>query len=220
MKVELHCHTCVSKDCLMSYDAIIRQAQARGLDALAITDHNRIEGAFELAKRAPFPVIIGEEIRTSEGEIIGYFLREFIPRGLTPEETIRRIRDQGGLVNIPHPFDSLRGSVIKREALYRVGPLADMLEVFNGRVIRKRENDMAAAYARQIGKPAVAGSDAHIPIEIGRAIVEIAAFADPQSFLRNLPTATWHGTAGPIWAHGFSTWAKVRKRFGRAQAAG
>ena len=198
----------------MSYEAVIRQARKRGLDALAITDHNRIEGAFELARRAPFPVIIGEEIRTSQGEIIGYFLKEFIPRGLTPEETIRRIREQGGLINIPHPFDSLRGSVIKRDALYRIGPTVDMIEVFNGRVIRKRENEMAVAYAKQIGKPAVAGSDAHIPYEIGRATIEISPFVDAQSFLSNLASATWEGTAGPVWAHGFSTWAKVRKRFG------
>ena len=85
-KVELHCHTRVSKDSLMSYDAIIKRVRERGLDAIAITDHNKIDGAFALAKRAPFPVIIGEEIRTSEGEIIGYFLNALIPRGLPPED--------------------------------------------------------------------------------------------------------------------------------------
>ncbi len=200
----------------MSYDAIIKRVKARGLDALAITDHNRIEGAFELAKRAPFPVIIGEEIRTSEGEIIGYFLNEWIPRGLSPEETIGRIRAQGGLVNIPHPFDSVRGSVIKRDALYRVAPLADMIEVLNGRVLRGGENKMAEDYARQLGKPAVAGSDAHIPYEIGTAYIEIEPFTDAQSFLANLPRATWHGKVGPFWTHGFSTWAKWRKRLTRS----
>ena len=214
MKVELHCHTCVSKDCLMSYEAIIRQVRARGLDALAITDHNRIEGAFELAARAPFPVIISEEIRSSEGEIIGHFLREFIPPGLTPEETIERIRAQGGLVNIPHPFDSIRKSVIKRETLYRVGPLVDMIEVLNARVIRRRENDLALAYAQQLGKPAVAGSDAHIPYEIGTAYIEIEPFTDAETFQHNLARATWHGKVGPIWTHGVSTWAKWRKRLG------
>ncbi len=212
MKVELHCHTCVSKDCLMSYDAIIKRVQARGLDALAITDHNRIEGAFELAKRAPFPVIIGEEVRSSEGEIIGYFLKEWIPQGLSPEETIARIREQGGLVNIPHPFDSLRRSVIKRDALMRIAGQADMIEVLNSRVIRKKENQLAVELAKQLGKPAVAGSDAHIPYEIGTAYLEIEPFTDAQSFLNNLPRATWHGKIGPVWTHGFSTWAKWRKQ--------
>lgn len=196
----------------MSYEAIIAAVEAKGLDALAITDHNKIDGAFELAKRAPFPVIIGEEVRTSEGEIIGYFLREWIPPGLSPEETIARIRAQGGLVNIPHPFDSLRKSVIKREALYRIAREADMIEVLNSRVIRRQENQMAVEFAKQLGKPAVAGSDAHIPYEIGTAYIEIEPFSDAQSFLQNLTRATWHGKVGPVWTHGFSTWAKWRKR--------
>jgi predicted metal-dependent phosphoesterase TrpH len=216
MKVELHCHTLVSRDSLMSYDAVIRRVQERGLDAIAITDHNRIDGAFELAKRAPFPVIIGEEIRTSEGEIIGYFLNELIPRGLAPEETIRRIRAQGGLVNIPHPFDSLRKSVITRDALMRVADQADMIEVLNARVLRPYENELAAAFARNIHKLPVSGSDAHIPYEIGTAWIELEPFGDAQSFLKNLAASSWHGTAGPAWTHLFSTGAKWRKRLTRS----
>lgn len=212
MKVELHCHTLVSKDSLMQYDAIIRRVAQRGLGALAITDHNRINGAFELAKRAPFPVIIGEEIRTSEGEIIGYFLKDLIPRGLSPEETIKRIRAQGGLVNIPHPFDSLRKSVITRDALMRVAGDVDMIEVLNARVLRKEENGHAEAFARNIHKFPVAGSDAHIPYEIGAAWVEMEPFGDAQSFLKNLAASSWHGTVGPAWTHLFSTGAKWRKR--------
>ncbi|MEP7199665.1 MAG: PHP-associated domain-containing protein [Chloroflexota bacterium] len=212
MKVELHCHTLVSKDSLLPYDAIIKRVKALGLDAIAITDHNKVDGAFELAKRAPFPVIVGEEIMTSEGEIIGYFLSERIPRGLSPEETIKRIRAQGGLVNIPHPFDSLRKSVIKRKALYRVADQADMLEVLNARVVKKIENEWAEAFARNIHKPAVAGSDAHIAHEIGTAIVEMEPFTDAPSFLASLPTATVQGTVGPLWTHLFSTYAKWRKK--------
>ncbi len=212
MKVELHCHTLVSKDSRMGYDAIIRRVQETGLDALAITDHNKIDGALALARRAPFPVIIGEEVRTSEGEIIGYFLKEWIPPKLTPEETIRRIRAQGGLVNIPHPFDSLRGSVIKRQALYRIVEQADMLEVMNARVLKTVENEYAEKFAKNLGKPAVAGSDAHIPYEIGRAVVEIESVADAQSFLAALPRATWSGSVSPAWVHGFSTLAKWQKK--------
>ncbi|MBI5878983.1 MAG: PHP domain-containing protein [Chloroflexi bacterium] len=212
MKVELHCHTLVSKDSLMSYDAIIRRVKEAGLDAIAITDHNKIDGALELAKRAPFPVIIGEEVRTSEGEIIGYFLKEWIPPKLTPEETIRRIRAQGGLVNIPHPFDSLRKSVITRKALYRVADQADMLEVMNARVLKTVENEYAQKFAQHIGKPAVCGSDAHIAREVGRATVEIESVADAPSFLAALPRLTWHGSVSPAWVHGFSTVAKWQKK--------
>jgi hypothetical protein len=196
----------------MSYDAIIQRVQACGLDAIAITDHNKIDGAFELQKRAPFPVIIGEEIMTSEGEIIGYFLTDYIPRDLSPEETIERIHAQGGLVNIPHPFDSLRKSVIKRATLYRVASLADMLEVCNARVLLSSENKMAEQFATELGKPAVAGSDAHIPYEIGKAYIDIEPFADAQSFKQNLSRATWHGKISPAWVHGFSTLAKWRKK--------
>jgi hypothetical protein len=196
----------------MSYDAIIQRVQACGLDAIAITDHNKIDGAFELQKRAPFPVIIGEEIMTREGEIIGYFLTDYIPRDLSPEETIERIHAQGGLVNIPHPFDSLRKSVIKRAALYRVAHLADMLEVCNARVLLDGENKMAEQFATEIGKPAVAGSDAHIPYEVGLAYIEIEPFTDAESFKQNLPRATWHGKESPAWVHGFSTLAKWRKK--------
>jgi predicted metal-dependent phosphoesterase TrpH len=212
MKVELHCHTLLSRDSRMGYDAIIRRVQAAGLDAIAITDHNKIEGALELARRAPFPVIVGEEVRTSEGEIIGYFLKEWIPPRLTPEETIRRIRAQGGLINIPHPFDSLRSSVIKRPALYRIVEQADMLEVMNARVLKKVENEYAEQFAKHIGKPAVAGSDAHIPYEIGRAVVEIESVADAQSFLAALPRVTWSGTLSPAWVHVFTTLTKWQKR--------
>ena len=214
-KVELHCHTWHSKDSLMSYDAIIRRVRERGLDAIAITDHNKIDGAFELAKKAPFPVIVGEEIRTSEGEIIGYFLEDLIPRGLTPGETVKRIRAQGGLINIPHPFDSLRHSVIKRDALMRVAADTDMIEVLNARVIRKHENELAEAFARNIHKYPVAGSDAHIAYEIGAAYIEIAPFSDAPSFLSNLPLATWHGAVGPVWTHLFSTAAKWIKKVQR-----
>jgi len=212
MKVELHCHTLVSKDSLMRYDEIIRRVKETGLDAIAITDHNKIDGAQELAKRAPFPVIIGEEIRTSEGEIIGYFLREWIPPRLTPEETIRRIRAQGGIVNIPHPFDSLRRSVITRKALYRVADQTDMLEAMNGRVIKTVENEYALKFAQHIGKPAVCGSDAHIPSEVGHNVTELDSVADPAAFLASLPTATCHGAESAVWVHFGSTYAKWVKR--------
>src|SRR5690606_31520374 len=126
MRVDLHLHTFRSPDSLTGYDAIIRAVQQRGLDAIAVTDHNTIRGACELAERAPFPVIIGEEIRTDVGEVIGYFLSEEIPRGLSLDETIARIRAQGGVIAVPHPLDRVRrSSAIGMEQLLRVIDLVD-----------------------------------------------------------------------------------------------
>lgn len=104
IKADLHVHTCHSPDCLTSLENVVTMSVRRGLGALAITDHNSIEGALALRGMAPFPIIVGEEIDTSEGEITGLFLEEPIPRGLTPIETVARIKEQGGLVYVPPPF--------------------------------------------------------------------------------------------------------------------
>ncbi|MBC7261726.1 MAG: PHP domain-containing protein, partial [Chloroflexi bacterium] len=117
IKVDLHIHTCYSPDSLTSLEAVIAAALERGLGALAITDHNAIEGALALQRMAPFPVIVGEEILTAEGDIIGLFLQELIPPKLTPAQTIARIREQGGVVYIPHPFD-FRRSALPEPVLY------------------------------------------------------------------------------------------------------
>src|SRR5206468_3714742 len=139
----------------------------RGLDVLTITDHNRIEGALELAELAPFKVIVGEEVRTREGEIIGLFIEEFIPPHLSPEETIHEIKRQGGVVYVPHPFDRVRRSVIKRDALFRVAPLVDALEVLNARCHISSDNAAAVAFAVERGLLQGAGSDAHTAFEVG-----------------------------------------------------
>ena len=112
MRVDLHSHSFYSKDSLSSFEAIIAGVLRSPLDALALTDHDKFEGALELQKRAPFLVIPGEEIKTKNGEIIGLFLKEWIPPQLSPIETIDRIREQDGIVYVPHPFDRVRGSRI------------------------------------------------------------------------------------------------------------
>ena len=112
---------------------------AAGLDGVAIADHNTIEGALALQPMAPFMVIVAEEIKTSEGEIIGLFLKSTIPRGLSPEETIVAIREQGGIVCVPHPLDRVRHSAMGRQTLERIIDQVDVLEVFNARVLFERE---------------------------------------------------------------------------------
>src|SRR5439155_12841763 len=136
-RVDFHSHTGHSSDSLLPAARLLAAAARRRLAAIAITDHNSLGGALQaraLAERDPegfggLAVIAGEEVKTSEGEITGLFLREPIPRGLTPEETIRRIKDQGGLVLVPHPFDRLRGSRLQARALERVAHLLDAVEV-------------------------------------------------------------------------------------------
>lgn len=215
MKFDLHLHTFRSWDSLSSYDSIIRQVQRRGLDGIAVTDHNTMRGAFELAKLAPFPVILAEEIRTVEGEVIGYFLQEEIPRGLGLEETIARIREQGGLVGVPHPVDRVRRSSALGEAvLLRVMEQVDLIEGHNGRCMFPGDNLRATQLARQYGKPLTMGSDAHSPHEIGRCYVEVAPFDSPAQFLANLRDAEGQGRAGHPFLTLWTGFAKLAKRTG------
>ena len=124
MKADLHAHTHFSRDAVTSVETFTRRYEAAGIDVVAVSDHNNIDGALAVREIAPFRVVLSEEIRTSEGEIIGFFLQETVRKGLTPEDTVRAIREQGGLVCVPHPFDRTRSSPLREEALLRI--LADV----------------------------------------------------------------------------------------------
>lgn len=213
VRVDLHCHTHRSHDCGTSYQTLIRACRRKGIDVLAITDHNRIEGALELAELAPFPVIVGEEVKTTEGEIIGLFLREFIPPRLSPEETIAEIRRQGGVVYVPHPFDRIRRSVIRASALERVAGQVDALEALNARCHSAAENAAALRFAQERRLLIGAGSDAHTGFEVGRAGVEMPEFSDASSFKRALADATVFGRPSSPIVHLASSFAKYRKRY-------
>ena len=172
-RADLHIHTHDSSDSLADPERIIAVAQRQQLDLLAITDHNVLRTALALRDRFPDLVVAGEEIKTAEGEIIGLFLEQEIPRGLSPEQTIERIRAQGGLVIVPHPFDRLRGSRLHEAALRRVAPQLDAIEVLNARVTFSGDNARAHQFAREQGLAISAGSDAHGPNEVGTAFVEL-----------------------------------------------
>lgn len=217
-RVELHCHSFYSADCAMTFDDLIRVAGRRRLDCLALTDHNRLAGALELRRVAPFPVIAGQEIRTSEGEIIGLFLREEVPRRLTPEETIARIRQQGGVVYVPHPFDSFRGSRLAPAALARIVDQVDVLEVWNGRALWPLDNLRAARFAARHGLRQAAASDAHTVGEVGRSSVVVPPFHDAPSFLAAMAQARLVRRMAPPWVHMASRWAKMRLRVGARHA--
>ena len=227
-RVDFHAHTGHSSDSLLPAARLLAAAARRHLAAIAVTDHNSLGGALQaqaLAERDPeqfggIAVIAGEEVKTSEGELIGLFLREPIPRGLTPEETIRRIKDQGGLVLVPHPFDRLRGSRLQEAALERVAHLLDAVEVLNARTTLARDNHQAEAFALRHHLPGAGGSDAHVAAEAGAAYLELdeppALTAD--GLRAQLPLGRVGGRLSNPLVHVGSKLAKWRKRAGLAPA--
>ena len=212
MKADMHVHTCYSKDGSLSLETIMESCERRGLDGVAITDHNTIAGALALKEIAPFLVIVGEEIDTTKGEILGLFLKEQIPGGLMPEETMARIREQGGLVGVPHPLDRLRRSAMGRVALLDILDELDFLEGFNSRVTFPSDNRKAQALAQARGLPITAGSDAHTAYEISRAYVDMSNFKGREGFLEALKEAQIFGRLSPPWIHLVSTWTKLSRR--------
>lgn len=182
MKADLHVHTVYSGDCLTPLDQVLASARRRGLGCLAITDHNEIEGALRLQEKSPLKIIVGEEIRTDRGEIIGYFLKDRIKPGLSPARTVEEIRKQGGVVCIPHPFDRLRSSRLDAVALQEIEQEIDVIEVFNARNVYAADNQKARSYALARGKMLSVGTDAHWPWEIGRSWLELPDFTDADSF--------------------------------------
>jgi predicted metal-dependent phosphoesterase TrpH len=198
MIVDFHVHTCGSRDSGMGPRRVIEAARRAGLDGVAVCDHDSVEVALRLAAHvagssidgAPgFLVIVGEEVRTTGGEIIGYFLSEMVPPGLTPEETVDRILGQGGVVCVPHPFDRFRRSPLNREALERIAPRLHAVEGLNARNLARADDVAARDWASSHGLPCVAGSDAHTYYEIGRARTELPAFDSAVTLLDALPDA-------------------------------
>ncbi|MFZ4720127.1 MAG: PHP-associated domain-containing protein [Ilumatobacteraceae bacterium] len=188
VRVDLHSHTMWSGDSTTTPDEVHEAVVASGLDVLCITDHNAVRGAVELAAQLPCRVIIGEELRTHAGEIIGLFLSERIPMGVSPADAAHAIRAQGGVVYVPHPFDPMRRNMAE-PALYdlaRAG-LLDAVETINAKTSLRSLNQRAADFAIEFDLPAGAGSDAHVPNALGAAYVEMPDFDGPADFLAKLP---------------------------------
>jgi len=212
-KVDLHSHTIYSKDCLTRTAKQIEQARQVGLDRIAVTEHNRLDGALAAKALDPELVIVGEEIKTTHGEIIAYFVKEEVPAGLSPQETLDRLRDQEAVISIPHPLDSLRRSAMGLENVLTIIDQVDALEGLNARCVRPADNDAAVTLAQKHGKLLTAGSDAHTPYEVGRCYLTMPPFADrPESFLQALAQAKLTGQVSPFWPHFISTYAKWHKR--------
>jgi glycosyltransferase involved in cell wall biosynthesis len=190
--VDLHMHTDHSYDCATPVQVLLAQARAKGLGAIAVTEHNEISGALaaaDLAGKAGVKVIVGEEVKTAEqGEVIGLFIREKIPRGLTLQETIAEIKRQGGIVYVPHPFDRMH-SVPDYKHLLDVIDEIDVLEVFNPRVAISEYNEEAVRFAAKYRIIAGAGSDAHVPQGLGSVRIRMRDFDGPEQFLESLRDA-------------------------------
>lgn len=212
-RVELHCHSRYSFDSLTSPEAIIAACREQGIDRIAITEHNTIAGALAAQQLAPELVIVGEEIKTVEGELIAWFVREEVPRGLSLAETIVRLRDQGAVIGIPHPLDSLRGgSALGLEATRRIVEQIDAIEVLNARCMRASDNAAARQLAEERGKLMTAGSDAHSAGEIGTATVLMPPFDDAEGFRASLAVGIIEGGRSSQIVRFYSTYAKVYKR--------
>ena len=149
LKADLHIHTKYSMDCQTPLDKIISRCQELGINCIAIADHGTAEGGLEMQKIAPFKVIVAEEILTTEGEIMGMFLKETIPSGITPQEAIKRIREQDGLVNIPHPFETIRGSALKDKVIDEIAKDIDLMEVMNSRSPFPASSNKAREFAAE-----------------------------------------------------------------------
>jgi predicted metal-dependent phosphoesterase TrpH len=172
-------------------DQLAERAVSERIDVVAITDHNETAAAMKAAATWSWPVrvIVGEEIRTQGGEVIGLFLTERIPYVLPVAEAVGRIREQGGLVYLPHPYDPARSSLGAAAGALCADGMADIVEVFNAKIADQALNDRAAALARRWSLPGGAGSDAHDPAGVGAAYVEMADFDGPASFLASLACA-------------------------------
>ena len=200
-------------DCNISLEDIISRCLETGINYIAIADHDTIEGALKMQNLAPFPVIVAEEILTPHGEIMGMFLKEGIPSGLSIEQAISRIKAQGALVCLPHPFDPFRGLRLDSKRLEELVEQLDIIEVFNARSLLRRDSAKARAFAKKYGIPEIAGSDAHTLNEIGSTYVEIPEFNSRDGFLQALRKGTIsRHRSGPL-VHFSSTWTRLKKWF-------
>lgn len=208
----MHTHCEASPDSLTPVRVQAARIKEVGLDVVFATDHDTIDGALRLRELADgYRLIIGEEISSADGDLVGLFLERAVPPGLSGEETIARIREQGGLVSVPHPFSRNRNHRLGRAALERLWPQVDCIETFNAREAFASDNRQASAFAAEHGIPGALGSDAHTPWELGRAHLEIDDFTDQRDFITSLRSGTPHGALAGVGVHLHTRYAKLVK---------
>ncbi len=214
LRVDFHCHTDFSPDGLISPASLLERLERTGLDRVAITDHDTIQGALAVKALATERVIVGEEIQTQKGELLAYYVQEEIPGGLPVEEVIRLLRQQDAFISVSHPFDPHRSGWSEAD-LRKLAPQVDAIEVYNARCLRANHNRRAEEFARQNQIAAMAGSDAHTPAEIGGVVVHLPHFEDAEGLRQALRQARIESRLSPFWVHFGSTFAALRHKVRR-----
>lgn len=212
LRVEFHCHTIASKDSLTRPRELVETCRRKGIDRVVVTDHNTIAGARAAQKLDPELVIVGEEIFTTKGEILAAFVTEEIPARLTPQETIRRLEEQGAFISVSHPFDRLREGGWREDDLLEILPDVDAIEVYNSRCMYPRFNRAAKRFAEEHNIAGTVGSDAHASFELGRSLLRLEQFEGPQGMRKVIRNAQWETHWSPPWFHLVSRFAVLRKR--------
>jgi predicted metal-dependent phosphoesterase TrpH len=210
ISVDFHCHTAASKDSCTKPEKLIESARKNGLDRIVITDHNSIQGALKAFSLAPDLVIVGEEIKTTKGELLAAYLKKEIPGGLEPFKTIQILRDQGAFISISHPFDWRTGAWEYSELMEIIHEV-DALEVFNSRCMKKDANKLAMDFANQFHLAGTAGSDAHVAFEIGNGYVEVQTFSNAEELKHVIKSGKIMGRMASFWVHIFSRFARINK---------
>lgn len=212
ISVEFHCHTYASKDSLTRPADLIAMARRKGIDRVIVTDHNSIAGAREAYGIDHELVIVGEEIMTTKGEILAAFVKEEVPPGLTPLETINILKEQGAFISVSHPFDELRKGGWMENDLLEILPLVDAIEVYNSRCMLPRFNRRAELFAKKYNIAGTVGSDAHAAFEVGRSLLLLDQFTGPDEMRkvirRGIPKVKW----SPPWFHLTSRYASMIKK--------
>jgi predicted metal-dependent phosphoesterase TrpH len=209
--VEFHCHTIYSKDSLTRPKDLVETCRSKGIDRVVVTDHNTITGARACQALDPELVIVGEEIMTTRGEILAAFVSEEIHQGLTPQETIRLLKEQGAFISVSHPFDKRRKGHWQEEHLLEILPQVDAVEVYNSRCWLPRFNEEARQFAEKHNVAGTVGSDAHAAFELGRSLMLLEPFEGPDGLRKviraGIPKAKW----SPPWIHLISRYAVAYK---------
>ena len=211
IRVEFHCHTIYSKDSLASPERVVKACRRKGIDRVIVTDHNTIAGARAAQALASELVIVGEEIMTTCGEILAAYVTEEVPAGLSPRETVCRLKEQRAFISVSHPFDIYRGGHWDEQDLLTILPDVDAIEVFNSRCWSPVFNRLAQEFAEKHNIPGTVGSDAHAPLELGRAVLLLEQFQGPDELRavirQGIPKVHWSSP----WVHLLSRFAVIRK---------
>ena len=212
LRAEFHCHTCYSRDSQVNLQDMLVTCQQKGIQRLVVTDHNSIEGALEANARDPDRFIVGEEIKTQHGELLGIFVKELVPAHLSAMETIEILRSQGAFISVSHPFDLFRGGHWELDNLIKIVPYIDAIEIFNSRCMFPSYNTRAREFALQYHLLGTVGSDSHHKREIGTATLTLPDFKDATSLKNALAQSQPDVRLSPPWVHFYSRQAARQKR--------